>query len=202
MSTKFLASEFSPKVKAYNTIEENILKHKLELYQKQEKTNLRMIEKDTKRYQEDFNEKLRVTKNNFLNQNDDYENEALGNSGNGHLSDQTHQKNLKNDKPRKRRKKKSTKRDKDKKLLTVTESITNETFLYKSATDGELDEIQKTRCYRSPCFLPKLPVANNSVDLVSAKPTKTTDYLSLPPIKNSGLTSSVSLPSLNMVGRK
>ena len=182
MIPKFLASEFSPKVKAYNLIEENILKQRLDVYRRQEKNNLRMIEKDSKRFQEKLLQTSLKTSEGF--DCGELTDELLIEEQNTETSYHQHHKN-KNGKLKKRRKKKSKTRD---------PAITHETFIYKN--EPELENTAHEKRYRnSQGFLPKLNNINANSE--PTKPTKSSDNLSLPPIFGTSLTSSVSLPSLN-----
>uniref|UniRef100_A0A7M5WWN3 Uncharacterized protein n=1 Tax=Clytia hemisphaerica TaxID=252671 RepID=A0A7M5WWN3_9CNID len=182
MIPKLLASEFSPKVKAYNLIEENILKQRLDVYRRQEKNNLRMIEKDSKRFQEKLLQTSLKTSEGF--EYGELTDELLMEEKITEASNHQHHKQ-KNGKLKKRRKKKSKTRD---------TAITHETFIYKSEQEME-NSVNEKRYRNSHGFLPKLN--NISVNAEPTKPAKSSDNLSLPPILGASLTSSVSLPSLN-----
>ena len=203
MSPKFVASEFSAKVKAYNQIEENILKQRLDGYRRQRKNNLRMIEKDSKKMQEKIlQSSLRIS--DTLQNADHIDYPYLNHSGGGdcdlsekHLETLYHNPNqLKTSEKRtatkKRRKKKSQKSSKNN-SLSSSMLMTRETFLYKNETEIE----PSGKRHRSPVFLPSLHVHANSSEQLTMRPMKMTDNLSLPPINGPSLTSSVSLPSLH-----
>jgi len=212
MTPKLLASEFSAKVKASNSIEENILRQRLDIYRRQEKTNLRMIEKDTKKYQDDFNDKfLRNTKptNSIVVGEIDLDDDLRGDVTICEDSIQkqrtTRTQHEQNKPSKKKRKKRTHKREPNAKLSR--EAVTTETYLYKNAVTGNAtNELQNgymgdRKGFRSPCFFPRLHMASSTEQLTS-KPTKTDDNLSLPPIHNTSLTSSVSLPSLQFSNKK
>lgn len=56
--SRYQASELSNKVKVINLVEENILKKRLELYNRQERRSLRVIDKESKKVEADMKEKL------------------------------------------------------------------------------------------------------------------------------------------------
>ena len=56
--SRYQASELSNKVKVINLVEENILKKRLEIYNRQEKRSLRFIDKESRKVQADMKEKL------------------------------------------------------------------------------------------------------------------------------------------------
>lgn len=200
MTPKFVASEFSAKVKAYNLIEENILKQRLDGYRRQRKNNLRMIEKDSKKMQEKFlQSSLRISDTLQDDEPFPYLNESRAgdydiNGGSGKLETSYNNLNQVNESMNitKKRPKKKSQKSSSKKNPISSSLITQDTFLYKNET--EIEPIGKR--HRSPSFLPRLHITSSSEQLLS-KPTKTTDNLSLPPINGSSLTSSVSLPSLH-----
>ena len=200
MTPKFVASEFSAKVKAYNLIEENILKQRLDGYRRQRKNNLRMIEKDSKKMQEKFLQSSIRISDTLQDDDDDasfpYLNDSSRgdydlNDGNGKLETSYNTPNQTNGRTTQKKRKKKSQKSSSKKNASSSMMITRDTFLYKNET-----EIEPDKRHRSPSFLPRLHVTSGSEQLLS-KPTKTTDNLSLPPINGSSLTSSVSLPSLH-----
>ena len=201
MTPKFVASEFSAKVKAYNLIEENILKQRLDGYRRQRKNNLRMIEKDSKKMQEKFLQSSIRISDTLQDDDDDasfpYLNDSSRgdydlNDGNGKLETSYNTPNQTYERTTKKKRKKKSQKSSSKKNASSS-MITRDTFLYKNETEIEPGGGKRQR---SPSFLPKLHVTSGSEQLLS-KPTKTTDNLSLPPINGSSLTSSVSLPSLH-----
>lgn len=204
MTPKFVASEFSAKVKAYNLIEENILKQRLDGYRRQRKNNLRMIEKDSKKMQEKFLQStLRISDTLQDDERYPYLNDSSAadydlNSGTGKLENSYNNSSNQTDKKitttKKRRKKKSQKSSSKKNpSSSISVLITHETLLDKN--ENEIEPNGKR--HRSPSFLPRLHNVTSSSEQLLSKPTKTTDNLSLPPINGSSLTSSVSLPSLH-----
>ena len=201
MTPKFVASEFSAKVKAYNLIEENILKQRLDGYRRQRKNNLRMIEKDSKKMQEKFLQSSIRISDTLQDDDDDasfpYLNDSSRgdydlNDGNGKLETSYNTPNQTYERTTKKKRKKKSQKSSSKKNASSS-MITRDTFLYKNETEIEPGGGKRQR---SPSFLPKLHVTSGSEQLLS-KPTKTTDNFSLPPINGSSLTSSVSLPSLH-----
>ena len=203
MTPKFVASEFSAKVKAYNLIEENILKQRLDGYRRQRRNNLRMIEKDSKKMQEKFLQSSIRISDNLQHDDDDDDDEPFPylndsstgdydlNNGNGKLETSYNTPNQTNGRTTQKKRKKKSQKSSSKKNASSSMMITRDTFLYKNET-----EIEPDKRHRSPSFLPRLHVTSGSEQLLS-KSTKTTDNLSLPPINGSSLTSSVSLPSLH-----
>ena len=204
MNPKLIASEFSSKVKAYNLIEENILKQRVDGYRRQRKNNLRMIEKDSKKMQEKL-----IQSSHKVSEHDDvdtldYPTHLLDDSGYGddnhHLKTllRSHQQNETKRTKKKRRKKKSSHTQEAQNTDLRSSMVATQSNLLYQRNEQDMRRPTEKRL-RSPGFLPRLNVTNSLEQLSTTnKPrtTKTNENLSLPPINGSSLTSSVSLPSL------
>lgn len=202
MSIKFLLSEFSPKVKAYNSIEENILRRRLDIYQREQRASVRMIEKDLKNFQHEQDKrsylmKTLSTSNSLLSKDNDGNNNDFlpvneQQQRNGVSDKRTYQKRHQN-KRKKRQHKLVNDRDE-----YQQQSATNETRLFKphnernSLKTSHSATVQETKNF----FLPKLKFSHTKH--TPNNHNEPIDYFTLPPIGKVSLTSSVPLPNIHV----
>lgn len=217
MSIKFLLSELSPKVKAYNLIEESILQRRLDIYQKEQRANVRMIEKDLKNFKQEQDERdylmKTLSKSNSILSNDNNHEKTiyLPSSEQKHVGQST------SNKVTSQKKRQHTRKKKRQKNAWVEEGfkphqhgINDERLLFSKShnetvgSSGSDYSLKETRhSSNSAFFLPKLHLTHTATAKSSTPNSKYTkeplDFLILPPINKTSLTSSnaIELPKVN-----
>ena len=191
--SKYRASEYSSKVKVYNTVAENILKQKLNIYDRQERKNLQMIEKETRQFQEEIHGKNAMDSSHNTNTYD-------YNTFNGQELHKPQKKVHSKSKKRLRRKTRQQSLPvpnigteyKMNAIPEVRVETEKQSCLHHKRNQNRI----KTKTYRSPCFLPDIQFPHLKENSDSSQTDSDVDHLlTLPPIDltNAGLTASLSV---------